>query len=131
VVLVEDNADVREMMRDLLVLLGHEVATAEDGLRGLELVRGWGADVALVDVGLPGLDGYELARRARSGGGGGLPCLVALTGYGQAGDRRKALAAGFDEHLVKPADLERLRAVLREARERRRARGEGGGCGPA
>jgi CheY-like chemotaxis protein len=93
----------------MLELVGHEVSVAEDGPRGLELLRAVGPDVTLVDVGLPGMDGYEFARHAR----GVRPTyLVALTGYGRPEDRARALEAGFDLHLTKPVDPERLFAVL-------------------
>jgi CheY-like chemotaxis protein len=85
---------------------------AEDGVRGLERLLTTRPEVALVDIGLPGRDGYDLARAVRGAPGGGQICLIALTGYGQAEDRRRAEKAGFDRHLVKPVDEQQLRAVL-------------------
>ncbi len=112
ILIVEDNADARESLRLLLELGGHDVVEAEDGVRGLDLAVGVRPDLALVDVGLPGLDGYELARKLRATAEGRDLRLVALTGYGQPEDRRRALAAGFDAHLVKPVDPDRLAELL-------------------
>jgi len=112
ILVVEDNADAREMLRTALTLDGHEVKEAADGASGLDILRAYQPDVALIDVGLPGIDGYELARKAR-GTVGKMVRLVALTGYGSAEDRRRALEAGFDAHLVKPIDPSALAAVLR------------------
>ena len=98
-------------MRALLELDGHSVQTAADGIRAIELMTQKSFDVALIDIGLPGLDGYEVARRVRTGGTQP-PFLVALTGYGQPEDRKRATAAGFDAHLVKPVDPPELARVL-------------------
>jgi CheY-like chemotaxis protein len=114
IVLVEDNSDIRDTLRDLLVMCGHRVEVAEDGESGLELILERRPQVALIDIGLPGLDGYNVARALRSRLKDGQTRLIALTGYGQPDDRRKALDAGFDAHLVKPVDLEHLSQVLRE-----------------
>jgi signal transduction histidine kinase/CheY-like chemotaxis protein len=111
IVVVEDNADIRDLLRIKLRHLGHRVDTAEDGVKGLETVLSAKPDIALVDIGLPGLDGYDLARRVRKELGNDV-YLVALTGYGQADDRKRALEAGFDVHLTKPADLVDLQNVL-------------------
>ena len=111
VLIVEDNADARDMLRTLLELKRHVVAEAPDGPTALATLQSFHPDVALIDVGLPGMDGYELARLARAQPGGGEVRLVAVTGYGQAQDRERALAAGFDRHVTKPVDplaLERL-----------------------
>jgi PAS domain S-box-containing protein len=112
VLLIEDNHDGREMLRDLMRTWGHEVAEAGDGLGGLEAMRRQLPDVALVDVGLPGMDGYELARRVRALPNGDKVCLIAVTGYGQPEDLRLAHEAGFNEHLVKPVDLHKLEQLL-------------------
>ena len=109
--IVEDNADAREMLRVALELSGHEVHEAHDGPGGLEALLRLRPDVALVDVGLPDFDGYELARKVRAAGASAVR-LVALTGYGQPDDRRQALAAGFDTHLVKPVQLEALLTLI-------------------
>ncbi len=113
VVLIEDNGDLRESIRQLLELDGHRVATASDGAEGLELIRARRPDVALIDIGLPLLDGYAVARSARAELGNRTR-LVALTGYGQAEDREKAARAGFDDHLTKPITGRALRRVLSE-----------------
>jgi len=116
VLIVEDNADVRSMLRTLLELEGHDVQEAANGSQGLETLAHEPFDVALIDIGLPGIDGYELARRARSSCGQRCPRLVALTGYGRASDREDVQAAGFDEHLVKPCDPDDLFRVLAKPR---------------
>jgi signal transduction histidine kinase/FixJ family two-component response regulator len=115
ILVVEDNDDSRDMLQMLLEGQGHSVDVASDGLSGLERLLESSPDVALVDVGLPGIDGYDLARRVRerrATTGGAALRLVALTGYGQAEDRARALAAGFDEHLVKPVTAVDLQRVL-------------------
>ncbi len=113
VLVVDDNRDARETLQDLLEMWGYRVVTASDGPQGLDLALAEpGPDVALIDIGLPGLDGYEVARRVRMRRSRGAPRLVALTGYGQPEDRRRALEAGFDAHLVKPVDPEVLIQAL-------------------
>ena len=111
--LVEDNADARESLAALLRLEGHEIHVAPDGARGLEAAKALAPHAVLVDIGLPDMDGYELARRLRADPALRAARLVALTGYGTQEDRRRALAAGFDRHLAKPVDLETLQEVLR------------------
>ena len=110
ILIVEDGADNRESLQELLEAQGHQVHTAADGERGVEQALAVHPDVALVDIGLPLLDGYEVARRIR-GAMGSQIFLIALTGYGQPDDRARAAAAGFDVHITKPLDfrvLERL-----------------------
>jgi len=104
ILIVEDNPDARETMRLLLELSGHRVQLAEDGEAGLDLALRTHPDVALIDLGLPGLDGYELARRLRAAPEAASIRLVALTGYGQPEDRRRAAEVGFESFLVKPVD---------------------------
>jgi PAS domain S-box-containing protein len=111
VLVIEDNEDSRDMLRQLLENAGHEVHDAGDGPQGVDAALRLEPDVALIDVGLPELDGYEVARRIRSGTRRDM-LLVALTGYGLAEDRERALAAGFDLHLVKPIDFDKLFDVL-------------------
>jgi signal transduction histidine kinase/ActR/RegA family two-component response regulator len=111
ILVIEDNADSREMLRSILELEGHRVEVAEDGTAGLEAARSFRPDVAVIDIGLPGLDGYEVGRRIRSDLGLSA-MLIALTGYGQAEDRRRSEDAGFDAHLVKPVTPEQIREVL-------------------
>ena len=104
ILVVEDSADVREMLCVALRSAGHEVREAGDGETGLAEAKAWRPDVALVDIGLPGLDGYEVASRIRADAGAAAITLIALTGYGLPEDRRRSRAAGFDRHAVKPLD---------------------------
>ena len=117
VLIVEDNADARDMLETLCRTWGYRVETAEDGLAGLERAQTTHPDVALVDIGLPGIDGYELARRLRASLPNGTIKLVALTGYGLPSQRQRALDAGFDLHLVKPVEPEVLAALLEHPHE--------------
>jgi signal transduction histidine kinase len=113
IVVIEDNADIRETLQMLLDLWGHEVAMASDGRSGLECVLRDRPDVALIDVGLPEMSGYDVARAIRVSIPNGEIRLIAVTGYGQPADRELALQAGFDAHLLKPISptvLERLLA---------------------
>ena len=112
IVLVEDNKDIRESLQELLTDLGHSVLSAGDGGEGADLILSRSPDVAIVDVGLPVLDGYQVAQRIRSELGHNHVRLIAMTGYGQEADRVRAREAGFDAHLVKPADIEALMDVL-------------------
>jgi CheY-like chemotaxis protein len=111
VLIVEDNTDGRETLRTLLELLGHRVEVAEDGFQGLERALAWRPDVVLLDIGLPGLDGYEVAHHLRRRLGDRMT-LIAHTGYGQPEDRRRAFEAGFDAYLVKPVDVRDLSQLL-------------------
>jgi CheY-like chemotaxis protein/two-component sensor histidine kinase len=113
ILLVEDNADGRETMKTLLRLWGHEVETAVNGREGLEKAASFHPQVALIDIGLPILDGFALAKEIRAAYGNRIS-LIALTGYGQEEDRRRTLEAGFDAHLVKPVDPEDLAKLLAE-----------------
>jgi signal transduction histidine kinase len=111
ILVIEDNADGRETLSMMLQLSGHEVLEAENGPDGVAVATREAPDVAIVDIGLPGFDGYEVARRIRGTPAGAMR-LIALTGYGQEEDRQKAMAAGFDWFLVKPADIAALMALL-------------------
>ena len=111
ILIVEDSADNRESLQELLEGQGHLVDVAIDGEEGIERAISTNPDIALVDVGLPRLDGYEVARRIREARGS-LMFLVALTGYGQPEDRMRAVAAGFDVHLTKPIDFNVLHQIL-------------------
>ena len=111
ILLIEDNQDIRDLLRIKLRQLGHDIEAAEDGPTGLEKLLTSPPDIALVDIGLPGISGYEIARQARQTLGRRV-YLVALTGYGQTEDRERALAAGFDVHLTKPPDFMDLQNVL-------------------
>ena len=112
VLLIEDNDDGREMMSMMLSVYGYEVQHAADGLQGLELAAQFLPDLALVDIGLPGIDGYEVARRLRANEATRGMKLIALTGYGLAEDQRRVLEAGFDLHLVKPVDIDHLMRAI-------------------
>jgi two-component system CheB/CheR fusion protein len=112
IVIVEDNQDSREMLKSLLELDGFQVETANDGASGLEQILQNRPDFALVDIGLPEIDGYEVARRVQATLRDKRPCLVALTGYGRAEDAQAAREAGFDEHLVKPVNPSDLSRVI-------------------
>ena len=114
ILIVEDNADLREGLAGLLRAMGHDVVSAEDGEQGIEKAIAERPDVALVDIGLPLLDGYGVARRIREVYGPRV-YLIALTGYGLAEDRRRALEAGFDAHLTKPASAGAIQTVLSHA----------------
>jgi signal transduction histidine kinase/ActR/RegA family two-component response regulator len=112
VLLIEDNRDAREMFRTMLELAGHHVLEAEEGVSGLDMLRTSRPDVAVIDVGLPGLDGYEVARRFRADPAGSGVLLVALTGYGTPEARERSRRAGFDHHLTKPVDRETLQRLV-------------------
>jgi signal transduction histidine kinase len=116
IVLIDDNEDLLALVAEHLRTRGHVVSEAEDGITGLQLLLDRSPRVALVDIGLPGMDGYEIARRFRALRPTTATKLVAMTGYGQAQDRHRALEAGFDEHLVKPVVADVLeRVLLRQA----------------
>lgn len=111
ILVVDDNLDLAETLAEAITMLGHEVRVAHDGPQALAVAGIFGPDIALVDIGLPVMDGHEVARRLQA-----LPRaprrLIAVTGYGTAADRRAALDAGFDDHVAKPLDLARLAAIL-------------------
>jgi CheY-like chemotaxis protein len=126
VLLVDDNPDAVNLLAELLRLRGHEVKVASDGPAAITAGPAFDPDVAILDIGLPVMDGYELARRLL-----GLlprrPRLIALTGYGQQQDRARAHDAGFDEHMVKPVDPARLIAILEDDEAGRAAAPRGNG----
>ena len=123
VLIIEDNRDAREIFRIMLELFGHEVLEAEEGLTGLALLKAARPDIAVIDVGLPGLNGYEVVRRFRAEvpDAGGVT-LIALTGYGTPEARERSRQAGFHHHLIKPVNAEALQEIMR-------ADGEGAGGG--
>jgi PAS domain S-box-containing protein len=112
VLVVDDNVDAAQTLHEFLSTLGHESAVAHDGVEALELARGFRPDIAVLDIGLPVMDGYELARRLRGLPGSKELLLIAVTGYGQETDRARAREAGFDHHLVKPIALDALVPLL-------------------
>jgi CheY-like chemotaxis protein len=111
ILIVEDNTDARQMLRHLLELSGDEVHEAEDGVRGLEQALVLHPDAVIIDLGLPGLDGYQVAQRIRAANRRNM-VLIAVTGYGQREDRLRSSAAGFDAHFTKPVDPTALDALL-------------------
>lgn len=116
ILIVEDSDEFREILQEMLEDLGHQVFVARDGLTGAARILELRPDLALVDLGLPGLDGYELARRVRASEAGSELYLVALTGYGDANDKAEARRAGYDRHLTKPISLEDLLHVISGSR---------------
>jgi two-component system CheB/CheR fusion protein len=112
IVVIEDNADSREMLCAVLEHAGYDCRSSDNGAAGLALIEEFEPAAAIVDIGLPGIDGLELARRLRASSKRPNLYLIALTGYGQRSDRDSALAAGFNEHIVKPVDLANLERVL-------------------
>jgi signal transduction histidine kinase len=112
VLVVDDNRDAADMLAELLRLLGVTVEVANDGAGALDALASFRPDVMLLDIGMPGMDGYAVAREVRVRPGGRAITIIALTGWGQEQDIEHARAAGFDHHLVKPPDLEKLRSIL-------------------
>jgi PAS domain S-box-containing protein len=112
ILVVDDNVDVAESLAQYLGVTGHEVRTAYNGPAALEVARTYQPEIVLLDIGMPGMDGYEMARRLRQEPGLENVLLVALTGYGQEEDRRRCQEAAIDHHLVKPADPEALQTLL-------------------
>jgi PAS domain S-box-containing protein len=112
ILLVEDNQDAAETLGELLRIWGHEVRIAYEGTGALDQARAETPDIVLLDIGLPGMDGYEVARALRAQPGLERIRLIALTGYGQDADRHRSSQAGFDHHFVKPVDIQALRLLL-------------------
>jgi len=125
VLIVEDYADGREMLQLLLELWGYRVEVAADGPEGLAKARRLRPRMALIDIGLPGLNGYELAREIRAEPEGGPIYLIALTGYSHPQNRRFALEAGFDKFLIKPVNPEELHRILSKRQSPRQRVGGG------
>ena len=114
ILVADDNKDVVESLALLLRVTGHEVETAHDGLEAVELAARFRPEVVLLDIGMPELDGYAVCRRIRQHPWGKAMVIVALTGWGQDGDRRKAEEVGFNGHLVKPVEPSALLRLLAE-----------------
>jgi signal transduction histidine kinase len=112
ILLADDNADAVELLRDLLELEGHQVEVAANGLAAIEAAESFLPDVAFLDIGMPGLNGYEVARRLRATPALAQARLVAVTGWGTQEDRARSEAAGFDAHLTKPVELDALHAII-------------------
>jgi CheY-like chemotaxis protein len=114
ILVADDNLDGAESLALLLGAMGHRVETAHDGVEALESLKARHYDTAILDIGMPRLNGYDLARQIRAQDWGRSIYLVALTGWGQAEDKQRAMDAGFDRHLTKPVQPEQLAAVLAE-----------------
>jgi CheY-like chemotaxis protein len=112
VVIIDDNSDAAKTMAMLIEQLGASVRTAHDARSGLEAVHEFRPEIAFLDIGMPGMDGYEVCRRIRQAPGGGNLVVVAVTGWGQPQDKQRALDAGFDAHLTKPVDPAALARLL-------------------
>jgi CheY-like chemotaxis protein len=112
VLVVDDNRDAAESLAEMLRLLGSTVVTAGDGARAVTVANDFRPDLIFLDIGLPQMDGYEVCRRIRRQEWSGATHLVALTGWGQVQDRQLAAEAGFDVHLVKPAEAAALQRLL-------------------
>jgi two-component system CheB/CheR fusion protein len=112
VLVVEDNADSRDLLCLVLQQAGLTCHAADSGTAALALVDELSPDIVILDVGLPRMDGFEVARRIRANPRHGRVCLIAVTGYGQAADRAASREAGFDEHFVKPVDPDQLLGLI-------------------
>jgi CheY-like chemotaxis protein len=112
ILVVDDNKDIVDCFKLLLKLDGHEVETAQDGLAALAAAEKFRPDAILLDIGMPGVDGYEVCRRIRKTPWGKNVVMIAQTGWGAERDRRLSGEAGFDEHLVKPVDFDVLMKLL-------------------
>jgi two-component system, chemotaxis family, CheB/CheR fusion protein len=119
VLAVDDNSDMADSLAELLRMDGHNVVTANDGTTAIDAARGFMPDVVLLDIGLPGMNGMEVARKLRTLAETRDVLLVAISGYGQTSDRDRALAAGFNHYLVKPADLGRVNGLIYTHQQRR------------
>lgn len=112
ILLIEDNRDASDTLRMLLAAEGHHVTAAFDGIAGLGLARTQGFDVLVCDIGLPGMDGFELIGQLRRSVGLPIPFAIAISGYGRAADRERAIGAGFGHYFVKPVDVAALLALV-------------------
>jgi CheY-like chemotaxis protein/anti-sigma regulatory factor (Ser/Thr protein kinase) len=125
ILVVDDNADAAESIAVFMRIEGHEVKTVTDAMQALGCFEAFAPEVAIIDIGLPGMNGYELATSIRANVGRAAPLMIALTGYGQSEDFDRSRDAGFDHHFVKPADLKAIQAAIDsspepQAREERR-----------
>ena len=120
VLVIDDNVDGADMLASLVTSLGGEARVAYDGHAGLNAATEFGPDVVLLDIGMPDMDGYETCRRLRAAPMSKAAYIVAVTGWGQPQDRERALSAGFDAHMTKPADPRALERLLAEAPGRTR-----------
>jgi CheY-like chemotaxis protein len=116
ILVVEDNTDTAESLAKLLTISGHEVRIARNGPRAIEMALNWRPDFVFLDIGLPDLDGYEVASRLRREASCRDTVIVAVTGYGQPEDRQRSVAAGIDHHLLKPVAWEAILSLLSSPR---------------
>ena len=112
IALIDDNIDANDSLSAVLRMMGHEVSNAFDGTTGFELIRDGSPQIVVCDIGLPGMDGYQVIARLRETMKSPMPVMIALTGYGQPEDRARAMAAGFNHHLTKPVDVEVLLRLI-------------------
>ena len=112
ILLAEDGGDCAESMALLLRLYGHEVEVARDGPAAVAKAQAYQPDVLLLDIGLPGMDGYHVAKRLKENNAKKRPFIIAVTGFGMEADRRRSAESGIDVHWVKPVDPEQLQALL-------------------
>jgi DNA-binding response OmpR family regulator len=112
ILVVDDNADAGESIAVFMRIEGHDVRTVTDAMQALGCFDAFAPQVAIIDIGLPGMNGYELAASIRASAGAAAPLMIALTGYGQAEDFDRSRDAGFDHHFVKPADLKTIQAAI-------------------
>lgn len=117
--MIDDNTDAAESMAELLRLRGHDVRTVHSGAEGLAHAATFRPHLVLLDLGMPGMDGYEVARRLRAMEDGAAFTLVAVSGWGQDSDRRQTAAAGIDYHFTKPVEEKLLQPAFEEARRRK------------
>ncbi len=118
ILVADDHADGRDALKLLLEHEGYTVAVAPDGPSALELTESFQPDIAILDIGMPGLNGYEVAGRLRGSGSHGALVLIALSGWGQRQDKIRAAEAGFDHHFTKPVDWTQLLSTLSSAERR-------------
>ena len=112
ILIVDDNREAADLLASLMSTAGHDVRVAYDGHQALGIMTAFTPEVALLDLGMPGLTGFEVAKQIRNESWGESTCLVAVTGWGQQRDRQRAAEAGFDAHLVKPVRIRDLRQAL-------------------
>ena len=122
ILVADDNRDAAASLATLLALDGHEISVAHDGSVAVEAAETFRPDIALLDIGMPKLNGYEVAQRIRAAPWGQSMLLIAVTGWGQSEDKRRALEAGFNHHFTKPLDLDAFGAFLGDALATRSAR---------
>jgi CheY-like chemotaxis protein len=122
ILVADDNVDAADSLAMILTALGHEVHVAYDGAAALDAANTLHPEVVLLDIGMPTMNGYDVASRIREQPWAGQACLIALTGWGQDDDKDRARSAGFDHHLVKPLELDRIQQILAELKPAGRAR---------